>query len=112
MDIHDWMNAKQKQFPNHLQSHTPYAAVYKIMYFQNKKTYLGSYISCSAYIREIEGNAIELIEMASLINYSDFTKSVGRYNKGGDLGPMSEKERSEILLPCIEEFLEPSGTKE
>ncbi|WP_244241897.1 hypothetical protein [Leptospira kanakyensis] len=112
MDIHDWMDTKKKQFPNHLQVHSPYGAVYKMMFFRKEKTFLGSYISCSAYIRQIDSKSIELAEMASIINYSDYTKSVGRYNKGGDLGPMSEKERTEILLPCIEEFLEPPGSKE
>ncbi|TGK97226.1 hypothetical protein EHQ30_09225 [Leptospira brenneri] len=112
MDVHDWIQTKRVQFPDRLQSHSPWAATYKIVYYQNKKTFLGSYISCSAYLRQTDRNAFEIIEMASMINYSDHNKSVGRYNKGGDLGPMSEKERTEILLPCIEEFLEPSGTKE
>ncbi|XDD47145.1 hypothetical protein AB3N60_03400 [Leptospira sp. WS39.C2] len=107
MDIHDWMDTKKKQFPDHLRSNSPYGKVYKIMYFRKEKTFLGSYISCSAYIRQIDTKSIELVELATLINYSDYTKSIGRYNKGGDLGPMSEKERTEILLPCIEEFLTP-----
>ncbi|MCW7473618.1 hypothetical protein [Leptospira levettii] len=112
MDIHDWMYTKKKQFPNQLLVHTPYGVVYKMMFFRKQKTFLGSYISCSAYIRQIDGKFIELIEIASIINYSDYTKSVGRYNKGGELGPMSENERTEILLPCIEEFLEPPGNQQ
>lgn len=110
MDIHDWMDTKKKQFPNHLLSDSPYAAVYKIVFFRKEKTFLGSYISCSAYLRQTKGNAIEIVEMASMINYADYTKSLSRFNKGGDLGPMSEKERTEVLLPCIEEFLEPPPT--
>lgn len=112
MDIHDWMNSKQKQFPNHLQSYTPYSSVYKIVYYRKKNTSIGSYISCGAYLRQNDTYAIEIFQMISMINYSDYTKSLGRYNKGGDLGPMSEKERTEILLPCMEEFLEPPQTKE
>lgn len=105
MNIHDWMDTKKKQFPENLKSHTPYGVVYKIMYFRKQKTSFGSYISCSAYIRQIQGNSIELIELGSLVNYSDYHKSVSRFNKGGDIGPMNETERTEILLPCIEEFL-------
>lgn len=107
MDIHDWMAFKKKQFPNHLLSDSPYGVIYKILFFRKKKTYLGSYISCTAYVRQIKENAIELIELAFMINYSDPTKPISRYNKGGELGPMNEKDRTEILLPCIEEFLEP-----
>ena len=105
MDIHRWMEFKKKQFPDHLQSHSPYGVVYKIRYFRQKKTNFGSFISCSAYIRQMQGNTIELIELGSLVNYSDYHKSVSRFNKGGDIGPMNETERTEILLPCIEEFL-------
>ncbi|WP_244935920.1 hypothetical protein [Leptospira bouyouniensis] len=105
--FYDWMDTKKKQFPNHLQSYTPYGVVYKIRYFRQKNTSFGSYISCSAYIRQIHGNSIELVELAFLINHSDYQRSVNRFNKGGDLGPMNEEERSEILLPCIEEFLTP-----
>lgn len=106
MNIQDWMETKKNQYPENLKSHTPYGVVYKIMYFRKQKTNFGSYISCSAYIRQVKDDAIELIELASLINHSDYHKSVSRFNKGGDLGPMTEEERSEILLPCIEEFLE------
>lgn len=28
--FYDWMDTKKKQFPNHLQSYTPYGVVYKI----------------------------------------------------------------------------------
>lgn len=110
MDIHDWMETKKKQFPDRLRNYSPYANSYKMMFYRKQFTKFGSYISCGAYLRQTGKNAVELIEMVSNVNYADY--SISQIPKGGELGPMNEKERTEILLPCIEEFLTPPQTKE
>ncbi|TGM38116.1 hypothetical protein [Leptospira biflexa] len=110
MDIHDWMETKKKQFPDRLRNYSPYENSYKIMFYRKEFTRLGSYISCGAYVRQTDKHAVELIEMVSNVNYADY--SISNIPKGGELGPMNEKERTEILLPCIEEFLTPPQLKE
>ncbi|EMY63407.1 hypothetical protein LEP1GSC203_2599 [Leptospira terpstrae serovar Hualin str. LT 11-33 = ATCC 700639] len=109
MDIHKWMETKKQQFPNRLRSYSPYSNAYKILFYRKVYTPIGSFISCGAYFRQINQNAIEIIEMVSNVNYADYEKSI--IPRGGDLGPMNEKEMKEILLPCMEEFLEPAQGK-
>ncbi|MGE8721563.1 hypothetical protein ACO2KH_09535 [Leptospira terpstrae] len=109
MDIDGWILAKKEQYPQRLRSYSPYPDSYKILYYRKKNTSLGSFISCGAYLRQTKTAQIEIIEMVSNVNYADYEKSV--IPRGGELGPMNEKERTEILLPCIEEFLEPPGRK-
>lgn len=110
MDIHQWMETKKNQYPDRFWSAEIGEGEYKFNYIRKKLTSFGSYISCSAMIRKSALNQLELYNLISKVNYADYNK--GFIGKGGDLGPMNEKERSEILLPCIEEFLEPAQSKE
>lgn len=110
MDIHQWMETKKNQYPDRFWSAEIGEGEYKFNYIRKKLTSFGSYISCSAVIRKSALNQLELYNLISKVNYADYNK--GFIGKGGDLGPMNEKERTEILLPCIEEFLEPTQTKE
>lgn len=110
MDIHQWMDAKEKQFPNRLGASQIANDEYKFTYFRKEFTALGSFRACTGLIRSINPKQVEFYNLVSMINHGDYT--INRRSKGGDLGPMSEKERTEILLPCIEEFLESPQTKE
>ncbi|TGK85581.1 hypothetical protein EHQ23_13140 [Leptospira bourretii] len=110
MDIHQWIETKKNQYPDRLRSYSPYPDSYKILFYRKKFTNLGSFISCGAFLRQTNIYTIEIIEMVSNVNYANYEKSV--IPRGGELGPMNEKERTEILLPCIDEFLEPPQTKE
>ncbi|WP_232373672.1 hypothetical protein [Leptospira chreensis] len=109
MDIHQWMDAKEKQFQERFGSRQIGEEEYKFNFFRKNLTSFGSYISCTAMVRNSTAKQVELYNLVSMVNYADYTKFM---RKGGDLGPMSEKERTEILLPCIEEFLESPQTKE
>ncbi|PKA12784.1 hypothetical protein CH372_07790 [Leptospira meyeri] len=109
MNIHQWMEAKKNQFPNRFWSRQIGEDEYKLTFYRKELTPLGSYISCTAMVRNKTTKFVELYNLVSVVNYADYTKVM---RKGGDLGPMNEKERTEILLPCIEEFLEPSLIKE
>ncbi|WP_244310440.1 hypothetical protein [Leptospira noumeaensis] len=110
MDIHKWMNAKLNQYPNRLGSSQINYEEYKFTYFRRESTTLGSFRACTGLIRGLNSEQVELYNLVSMINHGDYT--INRRSKGGDLGPMSEKERNEVLLPCIEEFLEPPRSKE
>lgn len=105
MDIHNWMEAKKNQFPGRLRHYSPYDHTYKIMFYRKQFTKIGSFISCGAFLRPVGKHTIEILEMVSNVNYEDY--SLSTIPKRGVLGPMNETERTEILLPCIEEFLEP-----
>lgn len=104
MDIHQWMETKMNQFPGRLRHYSPYDHTYKIMFYRKQFTNTGSFVSCGAFIRPMGKHTIEILEMVSNVNYEDYT--VSTIPKRGVLGPMNEVERTEILLPCIEEFLE------
>ncbi len=75
---------------------------YKFTYVRQSLRPNGSHIACTAVV-ENKGANIELYEMAFVVNYADYTKSM---RKGGDLGPLNEEEKTEILYPCIEEVLD------
>ncbi|WP_244288319.1 hypothetical protein [Leptospira congkakensis] len=110
IDIHQWMETKLKQHPKRLGSRQMNQGEYKFTYFRKEFTSLGSYRACTGLIRSVNPEQIELYNLISMINHGNYTTN--KRSKGGDLGPMNEKERTEILLPCIEEFLEPPGSKE
>ncbi|WP_244242688.1 hypothetical protein [Leptospira bouyouniensis] len=110
MDIHEWVQTKKEQYPNRLRVYDLDSNSYKIQYFRRELTSIGSFISCAAYLRQTNTKSIEMLEMIFNVNYADYHKSM--IPRGGELGPMNEKERAEILLPCIEEFLTPPQTKE
>ncbi|MCW7473620.1 hypothetical protein [Leptospira levettii] len=110
MDIHDWIDVKTKQYPNRLKTLVISDSEYKITYYRKEHTSLGSYVACSALVKSIEPRKLEIYNMISIVNYADYSKAYMR--KSGDLGPMNEKERTDILLPCIEEFLIPPQSKE
>ncbi|TGL45255.1 hypothetical protein EHQ49_05235 [Leptospira perdikensis] len=109
MNIHNWINAKETQFNERFGSKQIGEAEYKFNFYRKELTSIGSYISCTAMVRSKTATPVELYNLVSMVNYADYTKFM---RKGGDLGPMSEKESTEILLPCMEEFLEPPKTKE
>ncbi|XDD54856.1 hypothetical protein AB3N62_03365 [Leptospira sp. WS4.C2] len=109
MDIHQWMDSKKEQYQERLWSSQIGRDEYRITYFRKELTHLGSYISCTALARDIHFHQVELYNLISTVNYADYTRKYMR--KGGDLGPMNEKEMKEILLPCMEEFLEPTQGK-
>lgn len=104
IDLHDWMEKKRNQFPDRLVRNGTGNHLYKITYFRKDPLKNGSYISCGAVIRMQPPKTIVITDLVFLVNYGDYTKSSRRHV--GDLGPLTEKEREEILLPCIEEFLE------
>ncbi|MCW7505052.1 hypothetical protein [Leptospira paudalimensis] len=110
MNIHDWIDTKTKQYPNRLKILVISDSEYKITYYRKEHTSLGSYVACSALVKTIEPRKLEIYNMISIVNYADYSK--GYMRKSGDLGPMNEKERTDILLPCIEEFLIPPQSKE
>ncbi|XDD47143.1 hypothetical protein AB3N60_03390 [Leptospira sp. WS39.C2] len=110
MEFDQWIESKKNQFPDRLRHYSPYPNTYKIMFYRKKHTNLGSYISCGAFIRQTNPRTIEIIEMVSNVNHADY--SISQIPKGGELGPMNEKEREEVLLPCIEEFLTTPPSKE
>ncbi|TGM02503.1 hypothetical protein EHQ79_08315 [Leptospira jelokensis] len=105
LDIHQWMYEKNKQFSVRLSSHQIGKEEYKFTYFRKELTKLGSFISCTGIIRAKDIKTVELLNLVSMINHGDYT--INMRSKGGDLGPMNERDRIEILIPCIEEFLEP-----
>ncbi|TGM73138.1 hypothetical protein EHR01_18210 [Leptospira mtsangambouensis] len=109
MDIHQWIETKKNQYLERFWSDQVGESEYKFNYIRKNLTSFGSYVSCSAMIRNSSLKQLELYNLVSMVNYADYTKFM---RKGGDLGPMNEKERTEILLPCIEEFLEPPQPKE
>lgn len=110
MDIHGWVQTKKEQYPNRLRVYDLDSNSYKIQYFRRELTSIGSFISCAAYLRQTNTKSIEMLEMISNVNYADYHKSI--IPRGGELGPMNERERTEILLPCIEEFLIAPQSKE
>ncbi|TGK47320.1 hypothetical protein EHQ10_14810 [Leptospira bouyouniensis] len=110
VDIHEWVQTKKEQYPNRLRVYDLDSNSYKIQYFRRELTSIGSFISCAAYLRQTNTKSIEMLEMISNVNHADYHKSM--IPRGGELGPMNERERTEILLPCIEEFLTPPQTKE
>lgn len=110
MDIHTWMDGKINQFPKRLWTRGMSDSEYKFTYFRKEHTSFGSYIACTAIVKAVEKRKLEIYNMVSTVNYADYTK--GYMRKGGDLGPMNEMERSEILIPCMEEFLSGSEVKE
>lgn len=75
---------------------------FKFTYVRRDLRPNGSHIACTAVV-ENKGRSIDLYEMAFVVNYADYTKSM---RKGGDLGPLNQAEKKEILYPCIEEVLE------
>lgn len=109
MDIHQWMESKKNQYQERFWFRQINESDYKFSYYRKNLTSLGSYVSCTAMVRSKTTKSVELYNLISIVNYADYTKSM---RKGGDLGPMNEKERAEILLPCIEEFLETPQTKD
>lgn len=110
MDIHTWMDSKKNQFPKRLWTRGISDSEYKITYFRKEHTSFGSYIACTAIVKAIEKRKLEIYNMISTVNYADYTR--GYMRKGGDLGPMNEIERSEILIPCVDEFLSVSEVKD
>lgn len=110
MDIHQWMESKKNQYQDRLWSRQIGEGEYKFSYFRKEFTRIGSYTVCTALMRSVNIKQIEIYNLIFSVNYADYNKRF--IGKGGDLGPMSEKERTEILLPCIEEFLESPQTKE
>lgn len=109
MDIHQWMDSKLEQHPKRLGSSQLTSDEYKFTYFRKEFTALGSFRACTGLVRSINPKQVEFYNLVSMINHGDYT--INRRSKGGDLGPMNEKEMKEILLPCMEEFLEPTQGK-
>lgn len=109
MDIHKWMESKKKQHPIRLGSSQLTSDEYKFTYFRKEFTALGSFRACTGLVRSINPKQVEFYNLVSMINHGDYT--INRRSKGGDLGPMNEKEMKEILLPCMEEFLETAEGK-
>lgn len=109
MDIHKWMESKKKQYQERFWFRQFSESEYKFSYYRKNHTSLGSYISCTSMVRSKTVKLVEFYNLISIVNYADYTKGM---RKGGDLGPMNEKEKTEILFPCIEEFLELPLTKE
>lgn len=110
LDIHQWMELKKKQYAERLWYRQINELEYKVSYFRKEHTPFGSYIACTGLVKGLGLRQIEIYNLISTVNYADYTK--GYMRKGGDLGPMDEKERSEILIPCIEEFLTQPKTKD
>ncbi|MDZ4725269.1 MAG: hypothetical protein SH817_03885 [Leptospira sp.] len=111
MNIYDWLELKKNQFPNRMQRFHSSEGIYKITFYRKNKTKHGSYISCSALVRQSSPNTLDLSDMIYTINYHDYFRPMTMRKHGGEIGPVSEIDRTEILFPCIEEFLESDEEK-
>jgi len=106
MNIYDWLELKNNQFPNRMLRFQAGDGIYKIIYYRKNMTKYGSHISCSTLVNQPTPNTMEFTEMVYTINYNDYTRPIRTKKLGGEIGPVSEIDRTEILFPCIEEFLE------
>lgn len=103
LNIEEWLNAKAENSPKRFWWKQIDESQFKFTYIRKELNPNGSHIACSALIRNKSTNNLELYNLIFTVNYADYTKNF--IGKRGDLGPLNEKERIEILIPCIEEFL-------
>ncbi|MDF3818403.1 hypothetical protein P3G55_00745 [Leptospira sp. 96542] len=105
LNLTSWIQKKKNHLQHRMVFRTANENDFVVTYYRKETIGVGSFISCSFVVKQLPNNGFELYDMIFIVDYADYTKPKLR-SKGGVLGPTSEEERTNILLPCVDEFLE------